>query len=174
MNASSVARSSMAAETLTTPNATGSVSTTSPRASLRPDAGRIRRHVFSSRVPIARLACRAVDEGRSACSSASSRKTRSIRSWLIALQARSTAGPSDRPRFSMRHASIHARRSSAVAISPDAVAASRPSECANPPSGNRLSQRCSSASRGAPVVTARAPACVDARRRRRRHPGLRA
>ena len=109
-------------------------------------AGGASARCVSSRVPSRGSTRRALDEGRSAVSSSSSATSASQ-------SASRNAGHAARPpaRRSARASRRGRRRSTragrrASATAPDAVAASRPSECANPPTGNRLSQRCSSAS----------------------------
>src|SRR5262249_11728200 len=86
---------------------------------------------------------------------------------LNADHARRAAGPSIRPTVSSRQTSSQACKSAGVSTSPDAVAASRPSEYPKPPMGNRLSQRCRRASRGRDTIVSIMMMMVGHRRCRR-------
>ena len=72
-----------------------------------------------------------------------------------ARDAAHTAGPSQCASVSFKAADIHARRSSGVFTRFADVAASRPSECENAPTGKRLSHTCSRVTRLAIIARAR-------------------
>jgi hypothetical protein len=90
---------------------------------------------------MARLERLEIDDGRRAIRSASS-MMRSSQDWLEnADHACQAAGPSILPTVSSRHVSSHSLRSAPLDTSPARVPASRPSEYAKAPIGNKLSQR---------------------------------